>query len=211
MGIIRGTTTGTEAGRTSPAISALTAALGAFCAGLVVVGMVLPGASDPSPETEFAALSPADPVKLVVPELDIRADVVPIGLTPDAVLDPPNDASTVGWWDGSARPGASSGQTVITGHTVHTGGGAMDSISRVDRGQKITVVTGEGRMQYRIQRVTDYDRETVAARSESLFGQDGGASGRLVLVTCTDWNGSFYERNVMVFARPLGEPVRLLT
>ena len=29
--------------------------------------------------------------------------------------------------------------------------------------------------------------------------------GRLVLVTCDDWNGSYYEKNVVVYAAPLGK------
>jgi hypothetical protein len=47
-----------------------------------------------------------------------------------------------------------------------------------------------------------YSRAELADNSRKLFGQDTG-SGRLVLVTCTDWNGASYDNNVVVFARPV--------
>ena len=40
---------------------------------------------------------------------DVDAPVVPIQVSSDAVLDPPRDAQDVGWWDGSAQPGARAG------------------------------------------------------------------------------------------------------
>jgi hypothetical protein len=50
-----------------------------------------------------------------------------------------------------------------------------------------------------------HDRRDLAARAVDLFGQ-GVGGGRLVIVSCTDWNGSSYDKTVVVVAEPLGEP-----
>ncbi len=176
-----------------------------LAAGLVAFGLLAPnGSSDTS---RFASLPPSAPVRLVVPSLKVRADVDPVTVSAARVLDPPADVSRVGWWDASARPGATSGQTVLTGHTVHTGGGVLDRLPELREGATVDVVTSKGRLRYRVASVRTYDRSAVAANAGELFGQQGG-SGRLVLVSCTDWDGTTYESNVVVVADALGSPAR---
>jgi hypothetical protein len=60
-------------------------------------------------------------------------------------------------------------------------------------------------MRYVVQRTSVYSHSRLASHAQELFGQDHGR-GRLVLVTCTDWDGVEYERNVVVLAKPLGAP-----
>ncbi len=171
---------------------------------LVVGGVLMPGSSDKATTAGFEPMAaPAAPVRLVVPALKLRAPVLPIEVSPDAVLDPPADPTEVGWWRRSARPGADHGQTVLTGHTVHTGGGVMDRLGQVKRGQVVRVVTKRGTMVYRATRVLTLTKAQLAARSKDLFAQ-GRDVNRLVLITCTGWTGSGYTSNTVVFARPLG-------
>ncbi|MCW2780132.1 MAG: Sortase family protein [Marmoricola sp.] len=146
----------------------------------------------------------AAPVRLLVPSKGIDAPVVDISVT-NSVLEPPADFHEVGWWDQSAKVGASSGQTVITGHTVHTGGGSMNNLPKVRVGDAIDIVTPQGKMRYVAERVQVLSKDDVAKRAHELFGQDRG-NGRLVLITCTNWNGIFYPDNVVVFGKPLGIP-----
>ncbi len=187
------------------------ALLAALTTGLMVIGVGLVGWGivQPSPEPErlspYTALAPGQPVRLVVRSKRINAPIVPIQVSSDAVLDPPSDPEQVGWWDASARPGAGRGQTVITGHTVHTGGGAMDRVVELRGGDVVEVVTRKGTMRYRVDRHRELTRTEVADDAQALFGQDRGA-GTLVLVTCTDWNGSYYEKNVVITGTPLGQP-----
>ncbi|HET8560028.1 MAG TPA: class F sortase [Marmoricola sp.] len=189
--------------RTAAVLSGLTTMLLVLSVGLVVGGFVMP--QPPNLPAYRSMAAPAAPVRLVVPSLRIDAPVVPVALSPGAVLDPPRDPQQVGWWSASARPGSPQGQTVITGHTVHTGGGAMDRIGRLHRGQFVEVVTRRGTMRYRVDRVRVLGKDRLAQRAVALFGQRHGA-GRLVLVTCTGWNGSYYPSNVVVVGRPLGVP-----
>src|SRR5689334_2590694 len=110
---------------------------------MAVLGFALPGGDDEAVASGYTTMAaPAAPVRLVVPALKVRAPVLPIEVSPQAVLDPPRNPRDVGWWKRSARPGAQHGQTVLTGHTVHTGGGVMDQLGRLRPGQKVKVVTG---------------------------------------------------------------------
>jgi LPXTG-site transpeptidase (sortase) family protein len=139
-----------------------------------------------------------------MPTLKVSAPVVPIAMQGKA-LDPPRDYHEVGWWLASAKPGAVQGQTVITGHTVHTGGASMNRLGDLRPDDLVDVITRRGTMRYVVTSSKVYSRRQIALRSQQLFGQDHGR-GRLVLITCTDWNGSAYESNIVVLAKPLGAP-----
>ncbi len=185
-------------------LAAVSTALLLLSSGLVVGGLVVPS-EEPPPKSPYRSLDPADPVLLLVPSLDIEAPVVPIALSDDLVLDPPRDVIDVGWWNASAQPGAETGSTVIAGHTVKTGGGALDPLRDVRRGAVVDVRTAEGTMRYLVQRKKVYDKDELAVNAVDVFGQERG-DGRLVLVSCTDWDGTSYASNVVVFAVALGEP-----
>ncbi len=176
-----------------------------LCGLLVAAGLLLP-----SPPTKAAAApgyrlmsAPAKPVRLVVPALRIKAPILPIEVDAQAVLDPPRNPHDVGWWQRSARPGATIGQTVLTGHTVHTGGGVMDRLGKLRRGQLVRVVTPHGTMTYTTTRVVTWSKAELAERAVDIFAQKR-SDARLVLITCSGWTGSSYTSNVVVFARPLG-------
>jgi LPXTG-site transpeptidase (sortase) family protein len=175
----------------------------ALCGVMVGAGVLLPAGSTDTGYHQMA--SPAKPIRLVIPALKLRARVLPIEVNNQRVLDPPSNPRDVGWWRGSARPGATHGQTVLTGHTVHTGGGVMDHLGRLHKGQVVKVVTPKGTMVYRTTRVVTWSKAELAKRSVELFGQKRSAQ-RLVLITCSGWTGSEYTSNVVVFADPLGVP-----
>jgi LPXTG-site transpeptidase (sortase) family protein len=171
---------------------------------LVLTGLVLPsgGAAEADRPRPPAAQPIGPPERLVVPSIGLRAPVIPIEVDTSGVLDPPAAVDTVGWWQRSAEPGSRRGQTLVTGHTVHEGDGAMDRLGEVQTGDTIRLRAGELEARYRATRVVVYARAELADNARQLFGQDTGR-GRLVLVTCTDWNGSSYDNNVVVFARPV--------
>jgi LPXTG-site transpeptidase (sortase) family protein len=156
--------------------------------------------------TEGAVLSrlerpdyrPGVPHELVIDSLGIDADVVPIAAAGDTLV-PPSDPQVLGWWSAGARAG-DPGSTLITGHTVHTGGGALDDLEQVQPGDEITVRTGKGVIRYTAKRVKIFSKGTLAQDAERLFSQS--SPQRLVIVTCEDWNGVQYLSNVVVTARP---------
>ncbi|WP_416954929.1 class F sortase [Nocardioides sp. T5] len=157
------------------------------------------GPSVPSPAP--AAAAGVRPQVVVVPALGVEAPVTPIR-TVDGVLTPPSDPQQVGWWADGARPGAARGAAVVTGHTVHTGGGAFDDLETLTPGDRVTVGSGADTLTYRVGTVEVLSRDELARRSADVFGRTG--PGRLVLITCEDWDGTGYRSNVVVTAQPVG-------
>ncbi|WP_432948066.1 class F sortase [Kribbella sp. CA-253562] len=161
---------------------------------------VAPGtnAKPSSQRPKVVPARPGRPSRISVDQLGITAPVVPISAD-GGELTPPSNPSTVGWWSQGAQPGAERGSAVITGHTVHDGGGAFDDLEQVLPGSVVTVTTSRGALRYQVTSVTTYRKRTLAAAAGKLFDQ--GVAGRLVLVTCEDWNGEVYLSNVVVVAR----------
>jgi LPXTG-site transpeptidase (sortase) family protein len=173
---------------------------------MVIAGFVIPSpgvAGNDRSGSYHALAAPSKPVRLIVPEIGLKAPIVPIEIAPNGVLTPPSDVHEVGWWQRSAKPGATAGQTLITGHTVHTGGGVMNKLGDLRPGAIIRIQTPRGTVDYSATKVFVYSRAEVAQHAQELFGQDR-EHGRLVLVTCTGWTGHDYTSNIIVFADQLG-------
>ncbi|WP_209715913.1 class F sortase [Marmoricola sp. OAE513] len=146
---------------------------------------------------------PANPEQLIVPSIDLKSPIVPIEIATDGVLSPPEDVHEVGWWKRSARPGATSGQTLVTGHTVHTGGGVMNRLGDLRPGALVQIKTKLGTIDYAATKIFVYTKAQLAKHKQELFSQDR-KDYRLVLVTCTGWTGTEYTSNIIVFADELG-------
>jgi LPXTG-site transpeptidase (sortase) family protein len=143
---------------------------------------------------------PGLPRRIVIPALGVRAPVTPIDAD-HGVLTPPDDPTEAGWWRAGARPGAVRGSAVVTGHTVSTGGGVFDDLEQLRRGDTVTIATtGGDRLSFVVDEVTSYRKQSLPRHAQRLFSQS--ASGRLVLVTCEDWNGTAYLSNEVVTAVP---------
>ncbi len=151
-------------------------------------------AAEPEPQPAPAT---GRPTRLLVPRLGVDAPVIDIGVV-DGVLLPPSDPQTLGWWSAGAEPGALRGGALITGHTVHTGGGAFDDLETLEVGDRVQVRTGKGTIGYAVSGVTIYRKASLARDAARVFSQT--VPGRLVLITCEDWNGSGYDSNAIVFA-----------
>lgn len=143
---------------------------------------------------------PGVPQRVVIDRLRVSSPVVPIS-TVDDVLIPPADPQQLGWWSAGARTGAKHGSALVTGHTVHTGGGALDDLERLGPGDRVRVRTGRGVIHYDVRSVRTFRKGSVARHADRLFSQH--VDGRLVLVTCEDWDGTRYLSNVVVVAKPI--------
>ncbi len=196
-------------------------AVGAVGVALVVVGAAYwlaqpsgSGASEGPPDAGSATTAPASaavreaarapwvpgaPRRVLIPALAVDVPVLPVK-APGGTLVPPSDPQQLGWWAAGAKPGAAHGSALITGHTVHTGGGALDDLETLRPGDRVTVRTDRGRILYLVQRVHVYSKGSVAKHAQRLFSQE--VPGRLVLVTCEDWDGTRYLSNVVVVGKP---------
>jgi len=142
---------------------------------------------------------PGEPQRISLPSLGVSAKVVGIQARGDS-LTPPSDPRVVGWWSDGTRPGARTGSAVITGHTVQAGGGAFDDLETLRKGASIVVTTARGQLKYHVTAVATFRKQSLAEFAEKIFDQD--LPGRLVLITCEDWNGEVYLSNVVVLAAP---------
>lgn len=141
--------------------------------------------------------TPGSPTRVIIPVQGLNVPVVPIQ-APSGVLTPPSNPQELGWWAGGARPGAMTGSALITGHTVHTGGGALDNLNDLRVGNEVIVLTDHGKLTYRVIHVLDFTKGHLADSAARLFSQE--SRGRLVLITCSDWNGVQYLSNTVVTA-----------
>jgi len=153
-----------------------------------------------APASKRPVARPGVPLLVAIERLGVSAPVVPIRAEHGS-LTPPGNPRKVGWWSGGALPGARQGSAVITGHTVHNGGGAFDELERLRGGDVVVVSTSRGTVRYRVTGVTTYRKQAFARRAATVLDQ--GSPGRLVLITCEDWTGKVYLSNVVVVAQPM--------
>lgn len=140
---------------------------------------------------------PLVPERLVLEGLGVDAPVVPIDVT-DGILVPPASPQVLGWWQEGAAVGADQGSALVTGHTVHSGGGALDDLETLEPGDEIVVGGRRRELSFRVASVQVLGKGELAEQAEELFDQSGAP--RLVVITCEDWNGSGYDSNVVVTA-----------
>jgi LPXTG-site transpeptidase (sortase) family protein len=172
-------------------LGAVAALLVALCA----VGAV--SCSSPEPPAAAAAIGVV-PEVVELPSLDVRAPVEPVDLGADRVLKPPDDPDVLGWWQAGRRPGSQQGSALFTGHTISTGGGALERLEELRAGDAVVVRSDGTAVQFEVVDVEVMSRAELAERAETLFDQDGDA--RVILITCEDWDGTDWLSNVVVQA-----------
>ncbi|MDH2413057.1 class F sortase [Nocardioides sp. CER19] len=156
-------------------------------------------ASTTAGQTRAPRPRPVRPVRPVRPATlsmwKFDAPVVPIRLSGSELI-PPADPSVLGWWGKPA--GARTGTTLLTGHTVHTGGGELDDLELTPVGSTAQV----SGIDYDVTSVSVISKAKLAHRATHLFAQDGAS--KLVVVTCEGYDPStgHYADNVVVIAKP---------
>ena len=141
------------------------------------------------------------PYTLLIPRIGVNARVVPIQTDAQRVLNPPKDPSVAGWWSDGATPGSRRGSAVLVGHTVrNSGGGVFDDVGDLDRGDAIEVEGSDSALGYRVKSVEVLSKDEVARQAEEIFAQSG--AGRLVIITCDDWDGTAWRSNIVTVATP---------
>jgi LPXTG-site transpeptidase (sortase) family protein len=215
-----------------PARFAAGLALAAVLATIAIAATRGPGdAEDPDPQTPAAQTAPATPTAtptptppveqsevpldpadsqaeaitgpytLRIPRIGVDAPIVPIHSNQDRVLLPPRDPGIAGWWSDGAAPGAAHGSAVLVGHTVrNNGGGVFDHVGTLDSGDTIEVQGSNTALTYQVQSVDVLSKDQVAHDAEQIFTQTG--PGRLVVITCDDWNGTTWQSNIITIAVP---------
>jgi Sortase domain len=155
------------------------------------------------PPTSTGSVTLAEPVTLTIPALHVEATVLPVS-TSYGALGVPDDPTRVGWWTGSALPGAPSGSVVIDGHvdSAAAGPGALFRLADLHPGEPIQITTTTG------------DQHPYIVTGRRVYPKAGGlppdlfattGPSRLVLISCGgpfDRTTGSYLDNIAVFAVP---------
>ncbi|HEX6197860.1 MAG TPA: class F sortase, partial [Jiangellaceae bacterium] len=153
----------------------------------------VPQSTEPAEET--AAETTSGLYSIEIPSLGLAAPVVPISSS-NRVLVPPHDPGVVGWWSEGAQVGAETGSAILVGHSVRTGGGVFDDIDELAPGETVEV----GGVTYTVSSVETLAQDELPRRAEELFSQT--VPGRIVIVTCNDWDGTTWQSNTIAIAEP---------
>ena len=148
------------------------------------------------------SLAPRQP-RLEIPEIDVEAKVIELGLRRNGSLEVPTEYSEVGWWAGVPRPG-DDGPAVLTGHvdSRKTGPGVFYRLGELHAGDEVRFVRPSGtRVRFIVERSERYPKADFPTLR--VYGKTDGPELRLI--TCTgdfDTGSGHYLDNLVVFARP---------
>jgi hypothetical protein len=166
----------------------------------IVTGRTVVSGSTTEPGLDPVEPRPAEPARVIIPEVGVDASVVPVGATTDGIEVPP--VYEAGWYAEGPRP-SEPGRAVVLGHLDSlTGPAAFTQVPQARPGADVTVVDQAG-----VSHEFEVLRSLEVAKSSFPVAEVYGATRRpsLALITC---GGDFdpetgYENNVIVFAREL--------
>jgi LPXTG-site transpeptidase (sortase) family protein len=141
------------------------------------------------------------PYTLRIPRIGVDAPVAPIQSNEERILEPPRDPGIAGWWSDGAAPGEPQGSVLVVGHTVRNKGkGVFNDMGDLSGGDAIEVAGSDSTLTYRVRSIDVLSKDEVARSAEQIFAQTG--PGRLVLITCDDWDGKAWRSNIVTIATP---------
>lgn len=150
------------------------------------------------------ALPTGKPTRLKIPKINVDAGFLYTGLTPDGIMEIPNNIVDVGWFTGSVRPGEK-GVAVVTGHVAQIRGGVLTkpgvfyNLKELGIGDTLNVINDKGvSIAFVVREIRNYD---PAADATYVFtSSDGGI--HLNLITCEGtWNPAqlSYSQRLVIF------------
>lgn len=127
------------------------------------------------------------PQRLIIPSLNIDANVQHVGIGRSGNMAVPSNYTDVGWYRYGTIPG-NIGSAVFDGH-IDNGlslPGVFKELHAISKGADIFIVNEKGeRIRFTVTEASIYDHDDPAA-SQRIFNDSGGALIRLI--TCTgDW------------------------
>ncbi|HEX6255749.1 MAG TPA: class F sortase [Euzebyales bacterium] len=159
--------------------------------------------SAPAPSGGPTAAPVATPARVVIPSIDVDADLVAVGLNPDRSMEVP-DFGEAGWYEPGPRPGEV-GPAVITAHVDSVDGpDVFHRLTDLAVGDQITVERADGTSAVFVMRRAEQQlKEELPV--ERIWAETDEPVLRLI--TC---GGEFdearrsYRSNVIVYARTAG-------
>jgi LPXTG-site transpeptidase (sortase) family protein len=150
---------------------------------------------EPSPTPIPINLSPV--ARIEAPSIGVNADVVTLGLEAGGIMETPPDPVSVGWYDFSARPGAT-GNVVMAAHVdwANYGPAVFWELRNIDVGDQVWLTLEDGSsFAYQVESLQYYDVESAPV------GEIVGATPNetLTLITC----GGTFDRSIREYDKRL--------
>ncbi|MDQ3008010.1 MAG: sortase, partial [bacterium] len=139
-----------------------------------------------------------NPVRLLIPSLNVDTDIQLVGVTSQGVMESPSNTIDVGWFDLGPRPGEK-GSAVIAGHVdgEHGEVGVFANLYKLKKGDKVYIRdSNEKSLTFIVTESRRYD----SGYAEEVFSRNDEAS--LNLITCDGvWDGvnKSYTKRLVVF------------
>jgi len=139
------------------------------------------------------------PSRLVIPALNVDANILYLGLTKDGTMDTPDNITDVGWYKYGVLPG-NTGSAVVAGHVDGVGGrpGVFSKLDTLRAGDRVSVTDTLGRVSsFVVRQAKTYNQDDVPAE---VFASGSGA--RLNLITCAGtWDTAkhHFTQRIVVF------------
>jgi LPXTG-site transpeptidase (sortase) family protein len=152
--------------------------------------------------SENETVYPGIPVSLLIPEIDVRADIQLLGVDANGKMEVPTNAYDVGWFELGSRPGEV-GSAVIAGHMDSRSGtmGVFANLHKLKEKNILYVQDNLGTMHIFIVREI---RILGSGFANEVFSNNDGS--HLNLVTCDgvwDNKNKSYDKRLVVFTDKL--------
>jgi LPXTG-site transpeptidase (sortase) family protein len=150
----------------------------------------------------FKVADAALPSRLIIPSLDINANIQYVGENAAGNMMAPDNFTDVSWYKYGAVPGTI-GSAVMAGHVDNGLGldGVFKHLSDLKVGDDVYIQTKGGeRLHFRVSETQVYPYQSVP--TQTLFAQDDAA--RLNLITCDgSWvaGGDTYDHRIVIYTR----------
>jgi sortase (surface protein transpeptidase) len=163
-----------------------------------------PTATDAPASTDAPAdEAVAQPVAVSIPAIDVRSDLLELGLNADGTVEvPPLERDDrAGWYEPGPEPGAV-GPAVILGHvdSAQWGPGVFFDLGALEKGDEISVTRADGTVAvFAVDRVERHPKDEFP--TIDVYGNTDDA--QLRLITCGgafDPEARSYEDNTIAFA-----------
>jgi LPXTG-site transpeptidase (sortase) family protein len=157
------------------------------------------------PDAEIAIpseeISMGIPKRLKIPNIEVDADILSVGLAADGSMDTPKEPAEVAWFNLGEKPG-DLGSAVITGHygTWKNGSKSVfDNLNKLKKGDKVYIEDDKGdTISFVVREIRSYD---PTADATDVFSSDDDLS-HLNLITCEGtWNetAKSFSKRLVVF------------
>ncbi len=158
-----------------------------------------PPTPEPPPPSPPSPTPAADPVGIVVPAIDVDAEVIPVGLNDDRSMEVP-DFGLAGWYTEGPRPG-DEGPAVIVAHVdSRSGPDVFYRLKDLAAGDQITVEQADGRATtFVVESIEQTDKDDLPV--EEIWNDTDEPVLRLI--TCGgifDSSIGHYTDNIIVYA-----------